>query len=68
MERLAPHEREIAEWPDQGQLLLDYLDIKRSVELALAERDAGQIEARLPQLVGVCQRVVKWPTLTVKHR
>jgi len=68
LERLAPNARSIAEWPQQGQLLLDFMDIKRSVAQALEEQDTGRLEARLPHLASVCDRVVRWPTPTVKHR
>lgn len=66
--RLVPHSRAVAEWAQQGQLLLDFLDIRRTLARALDERDTGLLEARLPQLASVCDRVVKWPTPTVKHR
>nr|XP_050853044.1 nuclear pore complex protein Nup98-Nup96 isoform X1 [Vespula vulgaris] len=62
----------ISNWPNQGQLLWDYIEITTQIQNLLNSSDSCAINYKLellkPRLTSLCSKIDQFPCLTAKHR
>ncbi|XP_047352980.1 nuclear pore complex protein Nup98-Nup96 isoform X1 [Vespa velutina] len=62
----------ISNWPNQGQLLWDYIEITTQIQNLLNSSDSCTINYKLellkPRLTSLCSKIDQFPCLSAKHR
>ncbi|XP_012280499.1 nuclear pore complex protein Nup98-Nup96 [Orussus abietinus] len=69
---LIEHCGTVSDWPNQGELLWDYMGINSEIESLMKNYDNSSICCKLetlqPRLIYICSKISEFPCPTAKHR